>query len=129
MGDRLSAHIRNFTKIDWEASPDKPNAYMETLVKETSTLYKVLSKHLPPETLLCIMGPVFKSYKEKLMDVYSTVELPSETAKEKMLRDADLFQERMSKLDGCGNAGEIILEMVKGKTVTSGSGSGVTKSS
>lgn len=118
MGDRLSAHIRNFPNINWESSPNAPNIYMETLVKETSTLYKVLSKHLPPPTLLSIMGPVFASYKEKLMDVYSTVELKSESAKEKMLSDATLFQEKLGKLEGCGNTGEVILEMVRGKTIT-----------
>ncbi|KAF8454136.1 Vps54-like protein-domain-containing protein [Terfezia claveryi] len=117
MSDRLSAHIRNFPSINWEASPDHPNTYMETLVKETLTLNKVLSKHLPPPTLMCIMGPVFANYKEKLMEVYSTVELKSEGAKEKMLKDVELFREKLGKLDGCGGTGEVILEMVKGKII------------
>ena len=86
-------------------------------MKETSTLYKVLSKHLPPMTLLSIMGPVFTCYKEKLVEVYSKIELRSEVAKGKMLKDAELFQERLAKLEGCGNAGDVILEMVKGKKV------------
>lgn len=101
---------------------------METLVKETSTLYKVLSKHLPPPTLLSIMGPVFASYKEKLMDVYSTVELKSEGAKRKMMKDAELFQEKLSKLEGCGSTGEVILEMAKGKTVVGGGGAAAAAS-
>ena len=89
-------------------------------MKETSTLYKVLSKHLPPLTLLSIMGPVFTSYKEKLMEVYGKTDLRSEAAKGKMLKDAELFQERLAKLEGCGNVGEVILEMVKGKKVVDG---------
>jgi len=117
MSDRLSAHIRNFPSINWEASIDRPNTYMETLVKETLTLNKVLSKHLPLSTLVCIMGPVFENYKEKLMEVYSTVELKSEDAKKKMLKDAELFHEKLAKLDGCGGTGEVILEMVKGKMI------------
>jgi len=127
MGDRLQAHIRNFPNIDWESSPDKPNTYMETLAKETSTLYKVLSRHLPPVTLLSIMGPVFECYKDKLVEVYSKVELKNASAKEKMLRDAELFQERLGKLEGSGNVGEAILEVVKGKQVVVDGGGGSTE--
>ncbi|RPB21830.1 hypothetical protein L211DRAFT_407680, partial [Terfezia boudieri ATCC MYA-4762] len=94
MSDRLSAHIRNFPSINTGklCLTTPTHIWRETLVKETLTLNKVLSKHLPPPTLMCIMGPVFANYKEKLMEVYSTVELKSEGAKEKMLKDAELFQ-------------------------------------
>jgi vacuolar protein sorting-associated protein 54 len=38
--------------INWDtASANSPNAYMETLVKETTTLHKVLNKYLPPQDL------------------------------------------------------------------------------
>lgn len=71
-------------------------------------------------TLLSIMGPVFTCYKEKLVEVYDKMELRSEVAKGKMLKDAELFQERLGKLEGCGTAGEVILETVKSKKVVDG---------
>lgn len=39
--------------IDWneESTRNGPNQYMEILVKETTTLHKVLNKYLPPEIL------------------------------------------------------------------------------
>ena len=117
MGDRLGGHIRNFPSIDWESSTDKPNTYMETLVKETTTLDRVLSKHLSQQTLLSIMTPVFNIYKDKLMEAYSSIELRNENAKAKMLKDAELFRDRLSKLQGCGTTAEIIYEMVSGKQI------------
>lgn len=49
MGDRLTVHIRSLQEIDWNVAPPQPkvNLYMETLVKETVTLHKVLSRYLP----------------------------------------------------------------------------------
>ena len=55
-------------KINWDATSPSPPAvspYMETLVKETTTLQKVLSKHLPETTVQMIMGPVFANYREQ----------------------------------------------------------------
>jgi len=78
MSDRLLAHVRNVrTNINWDEDrkeeKEKPNAYMETLVKETSTLHKVLSKHLPEEILLSIMQPVFVVYRKRLIEAYEAV--------------------------------------------------------
>jgi hypothetical protein len=56
------------------------NAYMETLTKETSTLHRVLSKHLPEMTVRMIMEPVFKSYKEQWGKAFGDVTLQSEAA-------------------------------------------------
>ena len=67
MSDRLAVHVgslrvrltvlaRDATdrqEIDWEASPskDSPRQYAEMLVKETTTLHKVLSKYLAVATV------------------------------------------------------------------------------
>ena len=67
MSGRASTHVNAMKKIDWDApSPDQTvNTYMETLVKETTTLHKVLSKHLPEMTVRMIMDPIFSSYREQ----------------------------------------------------------------
>ena len=51
MNERLAAHCKSLSEIKWEtiqgdAVPVGPNVYMQTLVKETVTLHKVLSKYL-----------------------------------------------------------------------------------
>jgi vacuolar protein sorting-associated protein 54 len=48
--------------IDWEATPEKdgPRAYAELLVKETTTLHKVLSKYLAVNTVDVSSSPIYR---------------------------------------------------------------------
>lgn len=55
MNERMSVHVKAMQVIDWDSTEEAPSVagksgahnYMETLVKETMTLHKVLSKYLP----------------------------------------------------------------------------------
>ena len=52
MGERLSFHCRSLQEVKWDApaeqqqAAESPNSYVQSLVKETVTLHKVLSKYL-----------------------------------------------------------------------------------
>ena len=87
MSGRASVHMNSLKKIDWEAAAKdtkKPTSdYVETLTKETGTLYKVLAKHLPDSNVEMIMRPVFSSYKVQLSAAFHAVPLKSEAAKER----------------------------------------------
>lgn len=65
MSGRAGAHAKSTKTIDWEKETKGPHAYMETLVKETSLLYRNLTKHLSEDTVRMIMIPVFVSFKEQ----------------------------------------------------------------
>lgn len=81
MAGRAAAHAKAMKLIDWEKSgKDGVNTYMDTLTKETSTLHRVLSKHLPEMTVRMIMDPVFKSYKEQWGRSFGDIVLESEAA-------------------------------------------------
>lgn len=67
MSGRASIHSKSMRTIDWDADiPEGPHTYMETLVKDTTTLHRVLTKHLPDTAIQMIMPPVFSSYKDQL---------------------------------------------------------------
>lgn len=54
MNERFSIHIKAMQVIQWDVDDTtgkQANIYMETLVKETMTLHKVLSKYLPSADL------------------------------------------------------------------------------
>jgi hypothetical protein len=54
MNERFSIHIKAMQVIQWDVDDTmgkQANIYMETLVKETMTLHKVLSKYLPSTDL------------------------------------------------------------------------------
>lgn len=65
MSGRATIHSRGMKEIDWDAC-SSVHAYMETLAKETTTLHRALTKHLPETSIQMIMVPVFSSYKDQL---------------------------------------------------------------
>lgn len=85
MSGRATTHINAMKKVQWddESQGTGVNTYMETLVKETTTLHKVLSKHLPEGTVRMVMQPVFASYKEQWTAAFSATELQTEAGQER----------------------------------------------
>lgn len=119
MSGRATTHVNVMRKIDWD-SPTAGQAvspYMETLVKETTTLHKVLSKHLPDMTVRMIMDPVFSSYREQWGKAFHDVDVKTVAGKERMLRDTEFFKSRISKIDGAGDIGDHIVNIVNEKAV------------
>jgi vacuolar protein sorting-associated protein 54 len=86
MTNRASGHVKAMKAINWDASKSAGvSPYMETLAKETTTLHKVLSKFLPDSTVLMIMEPVFKSYKEQFGQAFREVTVETEEGKKRLV--------------------------------------------
>ena len=85
MSGRASTHVLAMKKIEWDKleSSQAVSPYMETLVKETTTLHKVLSKHLPELTVRMIMDPVFASYREQWGQAFGDVPVKTAAGKER----------------------------------------------
>lgn len=86
MSDRARIHVSNLKKMDWDRTwidqgGDPEKYYMDTLCRETTVLHKVLSKHLPSDTLLSIMVPVFEDYKWRLKEGWGEVGVRTEEGK------------------------------------------------
>ncbi|KAL9579530.1 MAG: hypothetical protein Q9212_005057 [Teloschistes hypoglaucus] len=121
MSGRASTHVATMKKISWDAPMKDPqptvNAYMETLVRETLTLHKVLSKYLPEMTIGMIMDPVFNSYRDQLGNGFRDVEVRTGVGKARMIRDVEFLQSRMSKLEGSVELSHYLLTVVNNKAV------------
>ena len=119
MGGRAGTHVSAMKKLKWDAIPDglTVNPYMETLVKETTTLHRVLSKHLPDLTVRMIMDPVFSSYREQWGKGFGEVEAKTVAGKQRMLRDVEFFRSRVSKLEGAASVGDFLVQLVENKPV------------
>lgn len=122
MSTRAVTHVNAMRKINWDASASSEavNPYMETLVRETATLHKVLSKHLPDMTVKSIMNPVFSNYREQWHKAFGEVEVKTPAGKERIVRDLDHFRTRMDKLDGADGIGEAVAEVLTDKTTDVG---------
>ncbi|CAZ79213.1 unnamed protein product [Tuber melanosporum] len=121
MSERVKVHVLNLKAQDWGVARASEEAgakyYMETLCKETTVLHKVLSKHLPEETLVGIMTPVFEDYRVRIGDGFRDVVVRSDGAKERMIQDAQMFIDRLSKLEGYSDSGDAILQIAQAKVV------------
>ncbi|GAA5910947.1 Vps54p [Sporobolomyces salmoneus] len=122
MSDRLIVHSRTLDTLNWEEpspKPGQPNAYMEALVKEHLTLYKVLSRFLHSETVFAIMSQVFKSLDSKLGEEYDRITFKSEEAKERVLVDVRYLQEKLGGLKGLeeSHPGKAIESLVMAKSL------------
>ncbi|KAH7152245.1 Vps54-like protein-domain-containing protein [Dactylonectria estremocensis] len=118
MSGRATIHCRNMKAIDWDADGTKSaHPYMETLAKETTTLHKVLTKHLPETSIQMIMLPVFSSYKDQLGSSLRDAEPKTEAGIQSMLNDIDFFATKLGKLDGFGDTGEFLQKIIRSKKV------------
>ncbi|RMD43708.1 hypothetical protein DV735_g1444, partial [Chaetothyriales sp. CBS 134920] len=132
MSGRAAVHVRAMKAIDWHAAapPLKrdadgggstvvgPSPYVETLVKETTTLQRVLAKHLPDNVVVAVMGPVFASYRQLWERAFADVELRSDRAKQRMLDDVRFLRDRLSRLEGAGDLGDHLLPPAKDDKAT-----------
>lgn len=64
---------------------------MEQLVKEITTLHKVLNKYLGLSTVHSIMAQVLDATNTKLAEEYSKVEFKSEDAKKRWVITLPMF--------------------------------------
>lgn len=124
MSGRASAHTKSMKAVEWDGPPKEDgqvgvNAYVETLAKETVTLHRVLTKHLPEGTVRLIMVPVFESYKTQLGRALQGLEVKGENGVKRMQSDINYLITRLSKIDGFGDTGEYLLNIVNSKKVDS----------
>ncbi|RIA79873.1 Vps54-like protein [Glomus cerebriforme] len=102
MSERLAVHLKSFQAINWDevSSREGPNQYMEVLVKETTTLHKVLNKYLPPEILQNVMTEVFNSSNTKLSEEIGNTKIITATGKKRLMTDAQYYIRKLSTLEG-----------------------------
>ncbi|CAN3375697.1 hypothetical protein DIURU_001257 [Diutina rugosa] len=117
MRDRTMLHCQVILKTNWsEPMPygTQCHPYMETIVKETNRVSKVLAKVLPELKCSHILSQVFDNYKKLLVSCYCA-ELPQlkdMMEKQMVLKDIDFFRVNLCDLPGYGNSGQVIWENV-----------------
>ncbi|KAL7945644.1 Vps54 domain-containing protein [Trichoderma barbatum] len=118
MSGRAVNHAKSIRAINWDSDTSEgPHSYIEMLVKETTTLHRVLTKHLPETSIQVIMVPVFASYKNQLGDALRQAAVGTQAGQKRMIQDVDVFINKLQKIDGFGDAGDFLNNIVKSKKV------------
>jgi hypothetical protein len=97
-------------------SSDTISIHISQLVKETSTLHKVISKYLHPDALKSILSQIFRCYVIKLEEDFRRIDLFSSAAKNRLLIDVQYLITELSSLDGVdglGNHLEVCINNIK----------------
>lgn len=76
---------------------------MEALVKEHTTLYKVLSRFLHPSTVEYIMAQVFTALNTRLREEFNSIEIRTEVVRVGITRDLSWMRTRLEELKGLEN--------------------------
>ena len=97
MVGRATSHAKTMKTVNFDTDTGKKGKdgvyeYMEILCRETSTLHRVLNKHLPEMTVRRIMEPIFKSYKDQWGTAYGEVVLASEEGKDRYVLFRVMFR-------------------------------------
>ncbi|KAK6465120.1 Vps54-like protein-domain-containing protein, partial [Scheffersomyces coipomensis] len=117
MHDRTLSHCNAIIGIDWSqplTHPRQCHQYMETLVKDTTTVAKVLSRYLAEIKCSLILSQIFDNYKRLLVECYCTKlkQFKDFNEKQMVLKDIDFFRVKLCELPGYGNSGQVIWENV-----------------
>ncbi|KAI5957440.1 hypothetical protein KGF57_003134 [Candida theae] len=117
MEERTVLSCNKLPEINWAEPvkhPQQCHSYMESLVRDTMTVSKVLMRYLPEAKYSIILLRIFDNYKRLFVETYCTRLPPFKDFNEKhnVLRDVDYFRVKLSEISGYKNSGQVIWENV-----------------
>ncbi|KAK4565752.1 hypothetical protein LTR86_003601 [Recurvomyces mirabilis] len=125
MTSRSAMHVKTMLSSAYTAPPPdtkstdddatKPSQYIDTLTKETTTLHRVLSRHLSEFDVGFIMRRIFEAYREQWTRGFGEVEVAGRVMQGRVVKDAEVFESRLGKIEGGGEVGKEVLAVVRAK--------------
>lgn len=119
MTGRSATHVKSMLALDFSsaaadaAGEGKPSPYMETLIKETLTLHRVLVRHLSVLDVSLIMRQIFSNYKDQWTKAYAEVSTAGNDAERRLVRDVEALEDRLGRVDEFKEIGRDITVVVK----------------
>ena len=113
MMSRSQAHVKALMSTDLSNADVSPSPYMETLTKETLTLYRVLSRYLSAVDVGIIMRQIAAAYNEQWTKAFMDAETKDQQSEQALLKDAEAFDARFGKLEGFDDVVKNVLGVVK----------------
>ena len=140
MGGRCAVAVASSRKVEYDAlaaaertgEATAPSAWVETLSKETTTLHRVLGRHVSELDLRMIMIPIFVQYRDEWGSAISDAvreRVKTEAGRRRLRKDVEVFAERMGRIDeeegkSLRDALVGVLDAAGGTTQENGEGTG-----
>ncbi|KAF5646219.1 vacuolar sorting-associated 54 [Fusarium sp. NRRL 52700] len=118
MESRVSSYSKRAREINWEGeTPQDVRKYMVGLVRDTSRLYKAISKRMHKEVVQLIMASISTIYKDHLGVVFIEIVVEEESGRKCMVKDVEYLDERLGKIPGFGGLCLYLSDIVKSKDI------------
>ncbi|KAF9937686.1 hypothetical protein BGZ65_001174 [Modicella reniformis] len=126
MQERLAVHIRNMTNpavVDYDAL-NKPaqqlaegggnvNAFMDQLVKDVTTIHKVLSRFLPAASMRKVIDEVLQVFTTRLEEEIQKLPIATPLGKTRLQADMAYFGQKLGQFDPNVIIGSRLMKQVK----------------
>ncbi|KAF9930031.1 hypothetical protein FBU30_000944 [Linnemannia zychae] len=126
MTERLALHVRSMTNpavVDYDAL-NKPtqqlansgasvNAFVDGLVKDATTLHKVLSRFLPAASMRRVIDEVLQIFTTRLEEEIQKLPIATPLGKTRLQADMAYFGQKLGPLDPNGIIGTRLMKQVK----------------
>ncbi|QIX02354.1 hypothetical protein AMS68_007871 [Peltaster fructicola] len=122
MTGRSQTHVKSMLALDLESSAadvageGKPGPYMETLIKETLTLHRVLARHLSILDVDMIMRQIFANYSAQWTKAFAEVDIRGKESQRRLLRDVTALEDRLGRLEEFKDIGPALVSIVKNRS-------------
>ncbi|KAG0221593.1 hypothetical protein BGW41_006640 [Actinomortierella wolfii] len=123
MSERLNLHIRSMTNpsvVDYDALNKQPtssagsvNAFVEGMIKDVTTLHKVLSRFLPANSMRRVIDEVLQMFTTRLEDEIQKLPITTPLGKTRLQADMAFFGQKLGPLDANGIIGTRLMRQVK----------------
>ena len=99
MKERLAFHCRTLKTLDWkDDNMTTPTTAMNSLIKETTTLHKVLSQLLTQEQLKSVFEDIFTMINTKIPELFANFNVPTVNGKKRIMQDFEAFINSLENL-------------------------------
>ncbi|KAI3331812.1 putative GARP complex component [Xylariaceae sp. AK1471] len=118
MASRARIHSKKAREIEWDSEKaENVRSYIVDLTRDTTKLYKALSKRRPAWVVAQVMAAMFSGYKEQLGHVFKEATPKTEAGRDCMLRDIRYLSDKFGKVEGFGDLGESLLKIIEDKEI------------
>ncbi|WFD36989.1 hypothetical protein MCUN1_003881 [Malassezia cuniculi] len=117
MSDRVQVHARALNNTDWNAprNGDAPQQPIVDMVRETSTLHRVLTQYMERNVTEGIFSKVYGEIDSRIGAVISRVDVKTQDAYQKLVTDNEYLREKLGSLGAIEFRGENIADALKSK--------------
>ncbi|KAM7184777.1 vacuolar sorting protein [Naviculisporaceae sp. PSN 640] len=117
MSGLVGSRAKALKNIDWDDGQKDVLPYMAALVKDTTSLRRILTKIVLEETVSMVLVPVSLSYKAQLGQAFQEISPMMEAGRDSLLLDVQCFECNLGRIVGFDDAGEYLTAIVRAQHV------------